>query len=262
MSNSKTQKVMPMTQSQGLTPMPRQVITPMEILSQAVANGSAIDVIEKLAALLERWQANEARKAFDEAMAKAKAEIKPIFKNQKVDFTSQKGRTNYAYEGMDDIARVVDPILAKHGLSYRHRSAQNGKKLTVTCVMSHRSGHREDCAELSADNDESGNKNSIQGVGSAATFLQRYTVKLSLGLSTTKDTDGHTAPAEPQGAITDVQFDELVALADEIGQDRLKFCEWLSQDTGIEIGSFEEIPAAKFGRAKYALEAKRRKVGG
>lgn len=261
MAKSEAQNVTPIAPSQELAPVQRQVITPMDMIMQAVSSGAQMEVVERLAALQERWQASEARKAFDAAMADAKAEIKPIFKKQQVDFTSPRGRTNYAYEALDDIAREVDPILAKHGLSYRHRSSQDGKKLTVMCVMSHRGGHREDCAELSADNDESGNKNSIQAVGSAATFLQRYTLKLALGLSTTKDTDGRTIPADTAaGPITESQVKELSALADGIGQNRGDFCDWLSKDVDMDIGSFEEIPASKFARAKYALEAKRRKV--
>lgn len=258
MTKSEVQKVTQMP-SKEIAPVERQVITPMDMIMQALSSGAQMEVIEKLAALQERWQAIEARKAFDAAMADAKAEIKPILKNRKVDFTSAKGRTNYDYEGLDDVAREVDPILAKHGLSYRHRSSQEEKKLTVMCVMSHRGGHREDCAELSAYNDESGNKNSIQAVGSAATFLQRYTLKLALGLSTTKDTDGRV-PSVVSGPVSDAQVEELIALADEIGQNRGAFCEWLTTDVGMEIGSFEEIPASKFARAKYALEAKRRKV--
>lgn len=258
MTKSEVQKVTQMP-SKEIAPVERQVITPMDMIMQALSSGAQMEVIEKLAALQERWQAIEARKAFDAAMADAKAEIKPILKNRKVDFTSVKGRTNYDYEGLDDVAREVDPILAKHGLSYRHRSSQEEKKLTVMCVMSHRGGHREDCAELSAYNDESGNKNSIQAVGSAATFLQRYTLKLALGLSTTKDTDGRV-PSVVSGPVSAAQVEELIALADEIGQNRGAFCEWLTTDVGMEIGSFEEIPASKFARAKYALEAKRRKV--
>lgn len=258
MTKSEVQKVTQMP-SKEIAPVERQVITPMDMIMQALSSGAQMEVIEKLAALQERWQAIEARKAFDAAMADAKAEIKPILKNRKVDFTSAKGRTNYDYEGLDDVAREVDPILAKHGLSYRHRSSQEEKKLTVMCVMSHRGGHREDCAELSAYNDESGNKNSIQAVGSAATFLQRYTLKLALGLSTTKDTDGRV-PSVVSSPVSAAQVEELIALADEIGQNRGAFCDWLSKDVDIEIGSFEEIPASKFARAKYALEAKRRKV--
>lgn len=44
--------------------------TPMQVIAQAVANGAPVETMEKLLALQERWEANEARKAFVEAMAR------------------------------------------------------------------------------------------------------------------------------------------------------------------------------------------------
>ncbi|MDO1560385.1 ERF family protein [Brevundimonas sp. 2R-24] len=166
--------------------------TPMEMLNAAVSQGAGVDVLEKLLALQERWEAGQARKAFDAAVAAAKGEIPPIVKNREVDFTTQKGRTNYRHESLDEIERVVAPILTRHGLSYRFRSKQGEGRLTVTCILSHRDGYFEE-TDLSAGNDTSGNKNDIQAIGSTATYLQRYTLKLALGLSTTTDDDGRAA---------------------------------------------------------------------
>lgn len=230
-----------------------QPMTPMEMLSTAIGNNAGIEVLEKLMALQERWEASQAKMAFNNAISDAKAEIKPIRKNRKVDFTSAKGRTNYDYEDLAEIARSVDPILAKYGLSYRHRSRQEGKKLSITCVLSHRAGHAEE-TELSADNDESGNKSHIQGVGSTATFLQRYTLKIALGLAAAKDDDGAAASASAK--ITEKQADELVELADEVGADKIAFCKYM------KIQSFADLPANQFQKAVRALEAKRRKSGG
>jgi hypothetical protein len=170
---------------------PEQV-TPAAMISLALQNGLDIQRLEKLMELQERWEANQARKAFEAAMASAKGEIRPVVKNRTVDFTSQKGRTNYDYEDFAAVADAVDSILAKHGLNYRHRPKQDGKSLTIICKMAHRDGHFEEI-ELTALNDESGNKNGVQGLGSTATYLQRYTVKLALGLAATKDDDGRSA---------------------------------------------------------------------
>src|SRR5437868_12210796 len=155
--------------------------TPMEMVALAIQQGKGLDLIEKLMDLQERWDAKQARKAFDAAISEAKAEIKPIIKNREVDFTSQKGRTNYSYEDFAQIAEHVDPILAKYGLSYRHRPKQEGNKLTITCILSHRDGHSED-SSLCAPNDDTGNKNGIQGIGSTVSYLQRYTLKLAHAL--------------------------------------------------------------------------------
>lgn len=164
-------------------------ITPMEMVQQAVERGASLDIVERLMGLHERWEAQQARKAFDEAIAQAKAEIPVIGKNRTVDFTSQKGRTNYRHEDLGEIARVVSPILGKHGLSFRFKTTTENKAVTVTCIISHRDGHSEENT-LVATHDDSGNKNSIQALGSAVTYLQRYTLKAALGLAASNDDDG------------------------------------------------------------------------
>src|SRR6185312_4088804 len=133
-------------------------LTPMDMLNRAVSAGADIEVLEKLMGLQERWEKNQAKKSYDAAMAAAKAEIPVITKNREVDFTSQKGRTHYRHEDMAGIARVVDPILSKNGLSYRYRtSSEPNSPISVTCIISHRDGHSEEIT-LSAGRDETGNK--------------------------------------------------------------------------------------------------------
>ena len=227
-------------------------LTPMDMVNRAVSSGATIEVVEKLMALHERWEANQARKAFDSALSAAKAEIPVIFKNRTVDFTSSKGRTNYRHEDLGEIARTVDPILAKHGLSYRFRPTQESGNVTVTCILSHRDGYSEESA-LSAGRDESGNKNNIQAVGSTATYLQRYTLKMALGLAASTDDDGRAAGADAGLAINDQQRAKIDALITEVGADLDKFL------TYFKVEYLAELPASQYERAVASLEAKRAK---
>jgi hypothetical protein len=169
--------------------------TPMELIQRAVQAGAQVETMEKLLGLQERWERNESRKAFDSAISKAKSEIPIIRKGNLVDFTSARGRTSYAYEDLATIAATIDPILSKYGLSYRFRTNSDSKSVTITCVLSHSAGHCEENS-LYAPHDASGNKNPIQAVGSAVTYLQRYTLKAALGLAAAADDDGRGgAPA-------------------------------------------------------------------
>lgn len=172
-----------------------QPATPPALLQQAIASGANIEVLERLMSLEERWRANQAKRAFDAAMAALRLEMPPIVKNQTVDFTSNRGRTHYKYEDLADVSEALTPVMAKHGLSFRWRT-QPGEPVTVTCIVSHREGHSEECA-LSAPRDESGNKNAIQSLGSAITYLQRYTLKAALGVAAARDDDGQAAGARP-----------------------------------------------------------------
>jgi len=228
---------------QELRVAPVAEMNPSQMLAIAVQRGTDMDQLSKLMDLQERWEKNQARKAFEAAIAMAKSEIKPVQKKREVDFTSQKGRTHYMYEDLALIANEVDPILAKYGLSYRYRSQQDAKHLSVTCVVAHRDGHSEETT-LSADNDESGNKNSIQAIASAATYLQRYTLKLALGLSASKDDDARGAmPAGP--VISESQIADLEALITEHGGNKSRLFKHL------KINSLAEIPAANF---KFVVE--------
>lgn len=222
-------------------------LTPMDMLDRAVAQGASIETLEKLMGLQERWKAAEAKQAFDEAMASAKAEIPVIFKNRTVDFTSAKGRTNYKHEDLAGIARQVDPILTKYGLSYRFRtSSLPNEPVTVTCIVSHRSGHSEENT-LSAGRDDTGNKNSIQQIGSTITYLQRYTLKAALGLSASTDDDGRAVDAS--GPINMEQAQELRDLIEKVGADSEKFC------AVFKVESMTDLPASRFDEAKKRLEA-------
>lgn len=225
------------------------VMTPMDMLDKAITSGAGLDMIEKLMGLQERWEISQARKAFDNAMASAKAEIPNIIKNREVDFTSPKGRTNYKYEDFGEVARTVNPILAKYGLSYRFRTTSIiNEPVTVTCIVSHRDGHYEENT-LCAGRDDSGNKNSIQAIGSTLTYLQRMTLKSALGLATSNDDDGKAAGGA--NAITLEQVEELVALADEVGADKEAFCRY------FKVDGFADIPIKDFPRAVAALNKKR-----
>jgi hypothetical protein len=224
-------------------------MTPMAMLDRAITGGASIEVLERLMALSERWDAGQARKAFDNAMASAKAEIPNITKNREVDFTSQKGRTYYRHEDLGEIAKTVNPVLARHGLSYRFRTASPvNEPVTVTCIVSHRDGHFEENT-LCAGRDDTGGKNLIQQVGSTLTYLQRMTLKAALGLAASNDDDGKSS--EQQTTISDAQLADLVKLCDDVGADKEKFC------AHLKIPSLADLLAKDFKRAVAKLEAKR-----
>jgi hypothetical protein len=236
------------------------VMTPMELLDRAIVGGQGIEVLKGLMDLQERWEKNQARKAFDDAMASAKSEIPVILKNRRVGFDSKKAgsaRTDYKHEDLAEIARTVDPILARFGLSYRFRTSSTpNEPITVTCVVSHRAGHSEENT-LQGPRDESGNKNSIQSIGSTLTYLQRYSLKAALGLAAATDDDARSA--EQSETITADQAADLregieeVARLDgaEVAPSIGNFCKFMG------IASLFELPAARHEEALAILKQKK-----
>lgn len=228
------------TAAKEITIVPQQstALTPMDMLNQAVERGANIDVLEKLMALQERWESNQARKAFDEAVADAKAEIPPIIKNR--------DGHNTRYADFAAIARTVDPIISKHGLSYRFRTSQDDR-IHVTCVLSHRAGHSEETT-LGGPADTSGNKNAIQAIGSTLTYLQRYSLLQALGIAVASDDDGAASGGSEK--ITQEQVERLQTAIVEAGADIQRFLKY------FKIEDISDLPASKLKGAYQMLEAK------
>ena len=214
--------------------------TPMAMIERAVASGASIETIEKLMALQERFEANQARKAFNEAISEAKARVRPVVRNRE-------GHNSKRYADFAAIASAVDPILADLGLSYRFRTDQ-GDRINVTCILSHRDGHQE-TTTLSGPPDTSGSKNAIQAIGSTLTYLQRYSLVQMLGLAASDDDDGRKGGAgEP---IMPDQVEALRKMMAEVGADEAKFLKYLKVDT------LADLPVSRFRDAVDALQAKR-----
>jgi hypothetical protein len=197
-----------------IEPQALVTMTPMDMLARAVQSGADLDMIEKLMNLQERWEASNARKAFEESLAKAKGEIPVIIRNAS-------GHNSKKYADFAAIAKVIDPILARHGLSYRFRTMQTDK-ISVTCVLFGH-GHSEETT-LSGPADASGSKNAIQAIGSTLTYLQRYSLVQALGLAAAEDDDGKAVAGVP--LITQEQADTLRDLIEVHGKNRAVFLKW------------------------------------
>lgn len=164
--------------------------SPNHLIALALDKQADPDTLSKLMDLQERWETQQAKKAYVSAMTKFKQEAPAVLKKgDRVDFTSAKGRTAYNYANLGSIVQEITALLGKHDLSASWNTSQNGNDVTVTCNITHVAGHRESVT-LTGPTDDSGNKNRIQAVGSTVTYLQRYTLLAALGLATGEDDDG------------------------------------------------------------------------
>lgn len=223
-------------------PARTQALTPMEMLSRAVENGQSIDVLDKLMGLQERYEANLGRKAFDAAISDAKSEIKPVTKNRE-------GHNKKRYADLSAYVKEVDPILAKYGLSYRFRTSQNNA-IQVTCILAHRDGHSEETT-LSAAADTTGNKNSIQAIGSTLSYLQRYTLCAALGLAAEEDDDGQSSSGDEP--ISAEQLAAIQKKADETGADIPRLCKY------FKIDALPDIRKSEYANVIAAIDAAAKK---
>lgn len=209
-----------------------------------------IEVFGRLLAARREEEDRAAERAFNLAMADAKGEIQPVLKTRDVDYPSKRdggGRVKYRYESFADVARVVDPVFSKHGLSYRFRVVQAADQVKVTCVISHADGHSEEPAPLETKVDPGATGMSmVQALGSALTYLQRYSLRAAIGLPAGVDDDGRAAGGTSP-RIVDVQADELRKLFDDTGRSAATMLNL------IGVNEIDEMTVDQFMRVRAAL---------
>lgn len=152
--------------------------TPMQLVAMAVAQGADIDKLTKLMDLQDRYEKNEARKAFVVALNSFKASPPEVLKSSRVNF----GNTKYAHASLDTASEIIGAALAVHDISHRWNVEQDGGKIKITCILTHALGHSESVT-MEATPDTSGSKNSIQAIGSTVSYLQRYTLFAASGIA-------------------------------------------------------------------------------
>lgn len=220
-------------------------ITPMDMLQIALEKGADLDQMTKLMDLQERWEANEARKAFVTSLNAFKANPPSVTKNKSVGF----GKTSYDHATLDHVSGIVGKALSQHGISHRWDVQQDEGLIKVTCILTHALGHSVETA-MQSHADTSGSKNPIQAIGSAVTYLQRYTLLAATGMAAGPDTDGTV----PGLCIPENEARGLEAFANKIGADIPAFLTYLGVD------AFADIPDAKLKTAWSALEKKAKQM--
>jgi hypothetical protein len=221
-----------------------------------------LEVFDRLLTARRQEEDRAAERAFNLAMSQAKGQLQPVLKTRDVDYPSKKeggGRVKYRYEAFADVARVVDPVFSAHGLAYRFAVEQQGDMARVTCIVSHADGYSERVKLESKVDPGSTGMSMVQALGSALTYLQRYSLRAAIGLAAAIDDDGRAAGGSSP-RIVDEQADELRRLFDETGR---RVAPMLNL---IGVAEIEEMNVDQFMRVRAALnlaktEQKRTKPG-
>lgn len=240
-----------------------QNLSPLANVAALVASNKELDVdkIGKLLEIQERWQANEAKKAYVRAMSDFKTDPPEILKDKHVSYSTKGGITDYDHATLYNVTTTINAELSKHGLSASWKTSQDSGSVAVTCKISHILGHSEETS-LSAPPDATGSKNAIQSIGSTVTYLQRYTLFAITGLAgKNQDDDGAGADKKPKpkpGKPTDENNRVLDAVIEKLEPavtknrviDKEKLAAVFKNKAGKYPADESKIDAA----AKYILE--------
>lgn len=174
------------------------------------------------------------------ALAKAQSEIENPSKNKKNDhFKSM-------FADLAEVLSTARPVLSANGLAVSQWPSYESGVVHVTTILSHSSGEwMEGKASTKVTKDDP------QGVGSAITYLRRFSLAAVAGIHQ-EDDDADSASDKGHEKITEQQAADLAAMVEEVGADLGAFCKYM------KVAKLSDIQSATLQKAVTALEAKRK----
>ena len=132
---------------------------------------------------------DQARRAFNQAMASAQAAMPPVVRSATNKHLGNK------YAKLEDVDREMRPIYTENGFSVRFGSAPAPEGyIRITCTVAHASGYFEE-NYLDAPTNNVGSQGGrtattgVQAVGSAVTYLRRYLLGMVFNIVLADDDD-------------------------------------------------------------------------
>ena len=223
-------------------------LIPSELIQVAIAQGADLEKLEKLLSLQERWQANEARKAYCKDFSSAQADIEPVAKK------ATNPQTHSKYALLENVIDVTKPIYTKYGFSIIFYEGETNKPehIRINADVLHTLGHKEtyyyDVPLDGMGIKGNANMTKIHAKASSTSYGRRYLMCMIWNISTTSDSDGNVV----EQCLDVNRVNILKALIKETGTDEKKFLEYMA------VESVEKIPESQFAKGKMAFEQKKR----
>lgn len=220
----------------------------LEVIGKAVAD-PRMDV-EKMRALFELQKdilAAQHKILFKAALAQLQADIPQVSK-------LGQGK-NSKFAKLQDIHRLCQPLLAKHGFAMSFDEESSTDKVVVfVAALSHEAGHSETKRltvpiDAAAKNSQGNSiRPAIQDMGSTVSYARRYLYKMHLNIiEKDEDTDG-----EPARQVSSEQAKDLEASLSTTTLDKGKFFVFMG------VGAFDEILEKDLKKAINAIDYARR----
>jgi hypothetical protein len=199
--------------------------------------------LEQLIAAEERQRASDAALAFAADFTQMSAELPVIDEHGVLRHGDQIVGT---YALWEDVNEAIRPVLRQFGFALSFVTTSQAEDVVITAEIIHKSGHSRSTS-LRLAPDASGDKNSIQAIGSAVSYGRRYTASALLNLTSRgEDDDGRRAA----GCIGTDQQEEIDAALMKTGADANRLLKYLRVET------LALLPASRFEEALAAIEAR------
>lgn len=232
----------------AVEPVPAAPASSSEALLVVIARASSdpnvdVDKMRELLDMQERIMGRQAEMAFTEAMNRVQERVPRLVKDRKI---IVKGSLRSKYAALEDIDKVLRPLILSEGFSLKYDSEDVPPKNTRMILwVKHRMGHKESTS-LVLPLDNSDFRSAAQNAASTVSFGRRILLCMAFNLITVdEDKDGN-----PPGDL--ISQDQVLNVIDALKRCGLKendarFLAWVGAD------SVEHIEAGSYTRAMAEL---------
>jgi len=184
---------------------------------------------------------SESIKELAVALAKAQGEIENASKNS----TNPHFKSTYA--DLAEIINTVRPVFSKHGLSVIQSPSFQDGVASVTTMLIHTSGEF-----IEGVSSCTVTKNDAQGVGSATTYLRRYSLA-ALACIAQEDDDANAAVGKKQPEAKKITQDQVIEINDLINETKTELDKFLK---AMGCQSLSAMPESSYQTAVMLLKKK------
>jgi ERF superfamily len=232
-------------------PQPASV-NPLALIQTAIDKGVDAEQLSKLMDLQERFERNQAEKAFAYAMNRCQEKMPAVVRNQ------LNTHTQKMYANLEAVNTAIKPIYTAEGfsLSFGEDESKVADSVRIYVDVIHTGGltrrHFGDFPLDGAGAKGGTNKTGIQSKGSTISYGRRYLTLMIFNVTVAdEDTDGNPAG----DTINRGQLEELHDLLENCTRAGVPvampaFLKWLGVD------NLQDLPQREMGRATYELKRK------
>lgn len=181
----------------------------LSVIQQMVTSGNFdVSVAKELLEMQKDFMKQQGIINYNNDFALMSKEIPIIAKSKKAHTTT--------YAPLEDIVKVVQPILSKYGFSVSFTTEQQGlEAVTINCILQHKDGHSTSTALMLPTKAVNNSMNAMQAIGAAISYGKRYTICGILNIATAQDDDnnGFAVNAKTESAkkpLTDERLSKAI----------------------------------------------------
>ena len=197
----------------------------LSVIQQMVTSGNFdVSVARELLEMQKDFMRHQAVINYNNDFALMSKEIPVIAKSKKAHTTS--------YAPLEDIVKVVQPILSKYGFSVSFTTNQDGlDAVTVNCSLQHKDGHSTSTSLMLPTKAVNNSMNAMQAIGAAISYGKRYTICGILNIATAQDDDnnGFAVNAKIESAKRPVSDKQLATAIEQINNKERDLTEFLNR---------------------------------